>query len=55
LGGPAPHPPYVESAEERRRWDLCEAIAEALFGDLDRASVWMATRAIYRSDLPTGR
>jgi hypothetical protein len=54
LGGQTPYPPYIESAEERRRWDLCEGIGEALFGDLDPASVWLATRAIYRSDVPTG-
>jgi hypothetical protein len=53
-----PYPPYVQSLEEKRRWDVCEELAEAMFGDLDpgqaRAQIWSATRVYYRSDMPTG-
>jgi hypothetical protein len=47
------YPPYIQTDEERRRWNLAEAIARELFGDLDAASVWMATRAIFRCEIPT--
>ncbi len=49
-------PPYVTS-EERRRWDLARAIAEALFEDeagTDPVAVWMATRSIFRNPIETG-
>jgi hypothetical protein len=52
-----PEPPYVTSAAERRRWDLAQAIARALFEDeagTDPAAIWMATRAVYRSRIKTG-
>jgi hypothetical protein len=47
------YPPYIVTEEERHRWDLAEGIARQLFGDLDEASVWMATRSIYKSGIPT--
>jgi hypothetical protein len=47
------YPPYVVGPEERRRWWLAEWIAAELYGDLDPALVWQATRAIYRSEMPT--
>ena len=50
----ARYPPYVVSAQERRRWWLSEWIATELYGDLDPALVWQATRAIYRSEIETG-
>jgi hypothetical protein len=51
---PEIYPPYVRSATEKRRWNLAAAIAKGLFADLgDPASLWMATRVIYRSDIPT--
>lgn len=49
----ARYPPYVRTPEQRRRWDLSEGIARQLFGDVDEASVWMATRSIYSGDIPT--
>jgi hypothetical protein len=52
----AVYPPYVASEEERRRWDLCAALAEQLFADPEDGSardVWLATRSLYRSDIPT--
>lgn len=51
--GPTPYPPYVITAEEKRRWDLAEGIARQIFGDVDEANVWTATRSIYRSETPT--
>lgn len=50
------YPPFVSSAEQRRRWDLAEALARALFGDIEspEAAVWQATRSLYRGPLPTG-
>jgi hypothetical protein len=54
----AGYPPYVVSLEQKRRWDTCEELAEAIFGDLDpgqaRAQVWSAVRVYYQSDMPTG-
>ena len=50
------YPPYVRTAEERRRWDLAAAVAEEVFGNPDGGgpgSVWQATRAIYSSPIPT--
>lgn len=47
------YPPYVCTPEQRRRWDLSERIARQLFGDIDGASVWMATRSIYNGEIPT--
>jgi hypothetical protein len=43
----------VVSSEERRRWWLAERIAAELYGDLDPALAWQATRVIYRSEIPT--
>ncbi len=47
------YPPYITAAPAERRWDLALAIAREQFGDLDEAAVWMATRSIYRSEIPT--
>ena len=47
------YPPYVQSAQERRRWRLAEGIASEIFGDAGEAHVWMATRSIYRSEIET--
>lgn len=52
------YPPYVRSLEEKRRWDVSEDLAEAMFADLEegerRAQMWSAIRVFYRSDAPTG-
>jgi hypothetical protein len=54
----AGYPPYVVTLEEKRRWDVCEEVAEALFADLDegerRAQIWSTIRALYSSDIRTG-
>jgi hypothetical protein len=53
----ARYPPYVVMPEQKRRWDLCVQMSEALFADLDpgqrREQVWSATRALYHSGIPT--
>jgi len=49
----ASYPPFVNSANEQQRWDLAARIAEELFGDLDPAATWMATRSLYSSEIPT--
>lgn len=52
------YPPYVVSLEDKRRWDVCEDLANKMFADLDpaqkREQVWSAIRAYYQSDAPTG-
>jgi hypothetical protein len=54
----AGYPPYVVTLEQKRRWDACEDLAEAMFEDLDpgerRTQVWSAIRVFYQSDMPTG-
>lgn len=50
------YPPWVHSEAERPRWDLCAAIAEQLFADGNDtlgSDLWLATRSLYQSDLPT--
>ena len=55
-----PRPPYVLSDEERRRWDLCVRLAEATWRRFEPSSpvdgnfMIQTTRALYRSDIPTG-
>lgn len=56
VGGDPPYPPYVNTEEERRRWDLSKATARDLAANSDiddPAFVWLATRSIYNSDIPT--
>lgn len=54
----AKYPPFVVSAAEKARWDVCAELAESVFEDLpesERATqVWAATRAYYTSPIPTG-
>lgn len=52
---PEQYPPYIVTPEQKRRWNLCAAIAERDFGgeDGDPATAWMATRSLYQSDMPT--
>lgn len=50
----AEYPPYVQSEDERRRWDLSAAIARQHFGEAGPDHVWTATRSIYRDQsVPT--
>ena len=49
------YPPFVVTDDEKRRWDLAAGIAEEIFeAPDDPAAAWMATRALYRSSIPTG-
>ena len=57
--GGTPFPPYVVSADDRKRWNLCLSIARQhseMFepgGVADPQYVWFTTRALYKSDIPT--
>lgn len=61
MDGPklAPYPGYVQTVEERRRWDAAYGIAEgvsALYerdGHPDSRFTWLTTRALYQSEYPT--
>lgn len=48
------YPPYVVTAEEKRRWDLCVAIAQELFEGSEGAAavLWQTTRVLYHGQLP---
>ena len=49
------YPPWIESTEARRRWDLSAAIARELFPEPGSAAdIWMATRSIYQGPWKTG-
>lgn len=54
------YPPYVQTAEQRERWDVCVEAAEATSrksepsGKPDKIFVWTCTRSLYHSDMPTG-
>jgi hypothetical protein len=56
----APYPGYIETAEQRERWDVSAGIVSALSsrfepsGRPDSRFVWMGTRALYKSDMPPG-
>lgn len=54
---PMEYPPYVQSAEQRRRWDLSVAIARELL-EVDGfpapgRELWQMTRSIYQSETKT--
>lgn len=55
---PNPYPPFVTTADEKRRWDACAEAADAMFADLEpaqrREQAWSAARVLYNSDIPTG-
>lgn len=56
----APFPGYVQTSEQRRRWEICADAATTLStlcepnGRPDSGFVWVTTRALYGSDIPTG-
>lgn len=57
----APIPPYVQTPEGRDRWTVCAGIVTRLSellepsGRADPRFVWVGTRALYNSDIPTGK
>lgn len=54
-GGVPAYPDFVRTESERRRWDVsCEAalnVVEQIGGD--EVTVMLATRSLYKSDIPT--
>jgi hypothetical protein len=50
--GPTPDPPFVVTKADKRRWELCQAIAWRTLGP-DAAGVWMAARVLFQSRIPT--
>lgn len=60
MDGPehAPYPGYVQTPEQRRRWDMCAHMVTELAayyegGRADARFVWVGTRALYNSDIPS--
>jgi hypothetical protein len=53
---PIEYPRYVQTAEQKRRWRASIAAAEKFAAQSggDATSVWLATRSLYKSDIPTG-
>jgi hypothetical protein len=54
----APYPGYVQTEEQRRRWDMCAHMVTELSahyegGRADARFVWVGTRALYNSEIPT--
>jgi hypothetical protein len=62
LEGPqfAPLPGYVQTDDQRARWYVCAAIVAELSAALEPGGrpnprfVWAGTRALYKTDIPTG-
>jgi hypothetical protein len=56
----APFPGYVQTPEQRHRWEVCARASTLLSalhepsGRPDSGFVWVTTRALYYSDIPTG-
>ena len=56
----APIPGYVQTDAQRDRWYVCASIVTEMSaalepsGEPDPRFVWTGTRALYRSDIPTG-
>ncbi len=53
-------PPFVQSAQDRERWELVVAVAEELSrqnepdGQANSQFVFFYSRTLYNSDIPTG-
>ena len=49
------YPPYVTTPAERHRWDMARQAALRVAEDIegDDTTVWLATRSLYNSDIPT--
>jgi hypothetical protein len=56
----APYPGYIQTPEQRERWDICAAIMSTMSsqheptGRPDPRFVWVGTRALYNTDAPMG-
>ena len=49
------YPPYVTTPVERHRWDIARQAALRVVEEIegDDTTVWLATRSLYWSDIPT--
>jgi hypothetical protein len=49
------YPTYVKTEAERHRWDMASQMAARVAEEIggDATTVWLATRSLYRSDIPT--
>jgi hypothetical protein len=49
------YPSYVKTEAERHRWDMASRMAERVAEEIggDATTVWLATRSLYGSDIPT--
>ena len=49
------YPPYVNTPAERHRWDMSRQAALRVVEEIegDDTTVWLATRALFNSDIPT--
>jgi hypothetical protein len=56
----ASYPVYIRTPGQRERWDVCAGIVSTMSswlepsGRPDPRFVWVGTRALYKSDTPTG-
>jgi hypothetical protein len=52
-------PPYIRTEADHERWALCEGIAkrqaELFSDDAELQFIWLTTRTLFRSSIPTGR
>lgn len=49
------YPSYVVTDEQKHRWDMAGKAAREAAGEIegDETTIWLATRALYNSDIPT--
>ena len=52
---PGQYPDFFRTPEERKRWDAARLATIKLAGDIegDEYTVYLATRSLYNSDVPT--
>jgi hypothetical protein len=48
------YPPFIANAADRKRWNLAEQVTREVFGpETPAEAIWLATRALFRSDIST--
>ena len=55
LKAPVEYPPFVVTEQQKDRWDKAQVAAEAVVEQTggNAETVWLATRSLYNSDIPT--